>query len=85
LGRYNDAINAYSNVSSLYPDEPFVLGTFVQIANCYRRLGQSEKARGAVQQAQIAFDGLPADADFTTTTALDRDEWQLMLADMSKW
>jgi tetratricopeptide (TPR) repeat protein len=83
--RYKDAIEAYSNVSSLYPDEPFVLETFVQIANCWRRLNKSDNARGAVQQAQIALERLPANSDFTSTTALTRDEWKTLLADMSKW
>jgi hypothetical protein len=83
--RYQEAIEAYSNVSSLYPDEPFVLETFVQIANCWRRLDRNDNARGAIQQAQIALDRLPNNADFTTTTALNRDEWRLLLADMSKW
>jgi len=85
LERYNDAINTYSNVSSLYPSDPFVLQTFVEIANCYRRLGQMDKAKGAIQQAQIAFDGLPADADFESSTALKREEWRLLLRDMSSW
>jgi tetratricopeptide (TPR) repeat protein len=85
LGRYKEAIEAYSNVASLYPDDPFVLETFVQIANCWRRLERNDNARGAVQQAQIALDGLPADADFSGATALNRDEWRLLLADMSKW
>jgi TolA-binding protein len=85
LGRYKEAIEAYSNVSSLYPDEPFVLETFVQIANCWRRLDQSEKARGAIRQAQIALDRLPAKAEFTNDTAFTRDEWRMLLADMSKW
>jgi hypothetical protein len=38
-----------------------------------------------VQQAQLALERLPADADFTSTTARNRDEWRLLLADMSKW
>lgn len=85
LGRYKEAIEAYSNVSSLYPDEPFVLETFVQIANCWRRLEQSDKARGAIRQAQIALERLPKDVDFTNDTAFTRDEWTELLADMSKW
>ena len=40
LGRYKEAIEAFSNVASLYPDDPFVLETFVQIANCWRRLNE---------------------------------------------
>jgi tetratricopeptide (TPR) repeat protein len=83
--RYKEAIVAFSNVSSLYPDEPFVLETFVQIANCWRRLGMSEKAHGSIQQAQLALDRLPATADFTSSTAFSRDEWRMLLADMSRW
>jgi tetratricopeptide (TPR) repeat protein len=85
LKKYKEAIEAYSNVSSLYPDEPFVLETFVQIANCWRRLDKHENARGAVHQAQIALDRLPASSDFTSTTNLNRDEWRMLLASMSKW
>ncbi len=83
--RYKEAIVAFSNVSSLYPDEPFVLETFVQIANCWWRLGMSEKARGSIQQAQLALDRLPATADFTSATSFSRDEWRILLADMSRW
>jgi tetratricopeptide (TPR) repeat protein len=83
--RYKEAIVAFSNVSSLYPDEPFVLETFVHIANCWRRLGMSDKARGSIQQAQLALDRLPAAADFTSSTAFSRDEWRMLLADMSRW
>jgi tetratricopeptide (TPR) repeat protein len=85
LGKYKEAIEAYSNVSSLYPDEPFVLETFVQIANCWRRLDKHENARGAVKQAQIALDRLPPTSDFASTTILNRDEWKMLLANMSKW
>ena len=85
LKRYKEAIEAYSNVASLYPDNPFVLETFVQIANCWRRLGQEVKARGAIQQAQIALEGLPPNSDFASTTALNREEWKTLLTDMSKW
>lgn len=85
LGRYEEAIKAYSNVSSLYPDDPFVLETFVQIANCWRRLDRPDKAHGAIEQAQIALGQLPGDADFTTTTSFNREEWRLLLGDMSRW
>jgi TolA-binding protein len=85
LGRYKEAIEAYSNVSSLYPDEPFVLETFVQIANCWRRLNKDDNARGAVHQAQIVLERLPADSDFASTTIHNREEWRLLLANMSKW
>ena len=41
LGRYKEAIEAYSNVSSLYPDEPFVLETFVQICQLLASAGKT--------------------------------------------
>jgi tetratricopeptide (TPR) repeat protein len=85
LGRFKEAIEAYSNVASLYPDNPFVLETFLQISNCWRRLGQDGKARGAIAQAKIVLESLPKDADFVSTTALNREEWGMLLADMSKW
>src|SRR5262249_12666567 len=61
--RLKDAIETYGNVSSLYTEEPFVLETFVQISNCWRSLKETERARGAVKQAQIVFDRLPSNAD----------------------
>ncbi len=85
LERYQEAIVAFSNVASLYPDDPFAIETFVQIANCWRRLNRIDNARGAVKQAQIALDGLPENVDFQNSTALNRDEWRSLLADMSKW
>jgi tetratricopeptide (TPR) repeat protein len=85
LERYEDAIKSYSNVSSLYPNEPFVVETFVQIAHCWQRLDRVEKAHGAIQQAQLTLDRLPKNADFAATTAFNRDEWQSLLTDMSKW
>ena len=85
LGRYQQAIEAYQNVSSLYPNEPFVLETFLQIAHCWQRMSRPENARGAVEQARLTLDQLSSEADFLATTAFTRDEWHLLLNDMSKW
>jgi hypothetical protein len=62
-----------------------VLETFVQIANCWRRLDKNENARGAVKQAQIVLDRFPSNSDFASTTILNRDEWKVLLGNMSKW
>ncbi len=83
--RYKEAIEAYSNVASLYPDNPFVLETFVQIANCWRRLDRQDNARGVIQQARIVLERLPSKSDFDSTTTRSREEWQMLLADMSRW
>lgn len=85
LGRYQEAIEAYQNVSSLYPNEPFVLETFVQIAHCWQRLDRAENAHGAIEQAQLTLKQLPSDADFAATTAFSREEWRMLLGNLSQW
>ncbi|MGI9457892.1 MAG: tetratricopeptide repeat protein, partial [Aeoliella sp.] len=83
--RFKEAIDAYSNVSTLYQDEPFVLETFVQIANCQRRLGQPMKARMNIDRALQLLDQMPENADFLAATNFDRGEWKLMLSQMLDW
>jgi tetratricopeptide (TPR) repeat protein len=85
LGKYQEAIEAYQNVSSLYPNEPFVLETFVQIANCWQRLDRAENAKGAIKQAQLTLEQMPGEADFAATTAFSREEWRQLLNTMSQW
>ena len=83
--RFKAAIDEYSNVSTLYQNEPFVLETFVQIANCQRRLQEPVKARLNIDQALQLLAQLPEDADFLAATNFTRSEWQLMLTAMRDW
>lgn len=83
--RFRDAIDEFSNVSTLYQNEPFVLETFVQIANCQRRRKEPIKARLNIDQALQLLVQLPADADFLATTNFNRSQWELMLTEMRKW
>ncbi|WP_425398286.1 tetratricopeptide repeat protein [Aeoliella sp.] len=83
--RFKAAIDEYSNVSTLYQNEPFVLETFVQIANCQRRLQEPVKARLNIDQALQLLAQLPPDADFLATTNFTRSQWELMLTEMRKW
>ncbi len=85
LGRYDEASKAYSNLSTLYQRDPFVLETLIQIANCQRRLNEPKKAQLTIAQARLALDRLSSDADFASTTNFNREQWRLMLEDMSKW
>lgn len=85
LRRYEEARKAYANVSTLYQNEPFVLESFVHIANCWRRLNQPVKARGTIEQAKLVLQRLPADTDFKLATNFDRQYWQILLNEMSKW
>lgn len=85
MGRYIEAIKAYSNASTRYQNEPLVLEAFLQIANCHRRLGKSLEARGALEQAKVVWKRLPPKVDYTKTTNYSRDEWQKLLDLLGTW
>lgn len=85
LKRYDEARKAYAKISTLYQDEPFVLESFVHIANCYRRLNKPVKAKGTIEQAKLVLNRLPQDIDFKLTTNFSRDSWDLLLNEMSQW
>lgn len=81
LGRYEDAIRAYSAASNRYQNEPESLEAYVQIAACYRLLNKPQEARGTLQQAQNVLLRMKPEADFTRATPYGREEWQQLL----KW
>ncbi|MFV2065509.1 MAG: hypothetical protein ACC645_00910 [Pirellulales bacterium] len=83
LERYDEAIEAYSNAATRYQNEPIVLETFVQIANCYRRQNKLVEARGAIEQAKVILKRLPSDKDFTVSTNYSRNEWVTLLNRLS--
>ena len=83
LKRYKEAIEAFSNVSTLYQHEPFVLETFLQISHCWQRLNKPSQARGVIEQAKIVLGRLPADADFRQSTNFSRAEWERILEQLS--
>ncbi len=85
LKRFEEARKAYANISTLYQHEPFVLESFVQIANCWHRLNQPVKARGTVERAKSILKQLPEDTNFKIATNLNRQEWELLLDHMGKW
>ena len=84
LEEYEDAIKSYSNVSTYYQNEPFVLETLVQISHCWRRLKDNVRASGAIQQAKSLLARLPPDADFATSTNLTRLEWGQLLDNLAQ-
>jgi tetratricopeptide (TPR) repeat protein len=85
LRQYEEARKAYANVTTLYQDEPFVLESFVQIANCWQRLNEPVKARGTIEQAKLALGRMPTDTDFKLATNINRQGWKLLLEQMGKW
>lgn len=75
LGRYEDAIKAYSAATNRFQHEPEALEAYVQIAACYRRLNRPVEARGTLEQARIVLSRIKEDADFLRTTRCTREEW----------
>jgi tetratricopeptide (TPR) repeat protein len=79
LGRYREAIEAYSGATNRYHRHPEVLQAYVQIAACYRRLGQPVEARSTLEQAKYALKHLPEDAVLDGATNYSREEWDRIL------
>jgi tetratricopeptide (TPR) repeat protein len=79
LGRYDEAIEAYSAATNRYQHDPESLEAYVQIASCYRRLDRLSEARGTLEQARVVLQRIRPDADFTKTTRLARQDWVLLL------
>jgi tetratricopeptide (TPR) repeat protein len=79
LGRYEEAVQAYSAATNRYQHEPEALEAYVQIANCYRRLQRYSEARGTLEQARVVLERIRNDADFAKTTRFDRAQWVQLL------
>ena len=85
LRRFEEARQVYGNVVTLYENQPIVLESLVQSANCWRQLDQPEKARVTLQRAQLALKRLPAKANYLSSTNFDRSQWESIIDQMSKW
>jgi tetratricopeptide (TPR) repeat protein len=85
LRRYEEARKAYANVSTLYQNDPFVLESFVNIAQCWHRLNETMNARQTIAQAKLVLERLPVDARFEEVTNFNRQQWALLLDEMAKW
>jgi tetratricopeptide (TPR) repeat protein len=79
LGRFEEAIQAYSAATNRYQHEPEALEAYVQIATCYRRLQRYAEARGTLEQARVVLERIRNDADFARTTRFDRQQWIQLL------
>jgi tetratricopeptide (TPR) repeat protein len=79
LGRYDEALAAYSAASNRYQAEPEALEAYVQIAACYRRMDKLAEARGTLEQARVVLKRIRPDANFNRTTRYNREEWGTLL------
>ncbi len=79
MGRFEDAIRAYSAATNRYQHEPEVLEALMQIAACYRHLGKPEEAHGTLEQAKVMLARIARDAKFAETTNYTREQWSQVL------
>ena len=75
MGNYLEAKDAYSTAANRYQHQPEVLEAYVQIANCYRRMGQAEAARSMLKTARIVLKQVPAEAFASPATSLTQQAW----------
>lgn len=75
LGRFSEAVTAYTAVTNRFQTQPEVLEAYMQIARCRQAMGQSDEARIAMEQARIVLARLPNEIVFDQTTPFSRTEW----------
>ncbi len=79
LEKYDRAIEAYTNAANRYADDPGVLLAYIQMANCYDRLGKPIDARGVAIQAMLIHKNMAEKAFTRDKTLMSRDEWRSWL------
>ncbi len=83
LGRYEEAIKAYSTATSRYQKVPEVLEAYVQIANAYRHLDKPLKARSTLEQAKMVLASMKPEAPFEKSTNYTQEQWSDLLNRLS--
>ncbi|MBW3598422.1 MAG: tetratricopeptide repeat protein [Planctomycetes bacterium] len=79
LGRYEEAIRAYTLAANRYQNEPSALEAFLQIAACHRRMRRPAEARGVLEQAKVILSRLDPGADFLGATRYGPGQWEELL------
>jgi tetratricopeptide (TPR) repeat protein len=79
LEKYDRAIEAYTNAANRYAEDPSVLLAYIQMANCYDRLGKPLDARGVAIQAMLIHKNMTEKAFTRDKTLMTRDEWRTWL------
>jgi tetratricopeptide (TPR) repeat protein len=79
MERFEKAIEAYTTAANRYVEDPNVFLAYIQMANCYDRLGKPIDARGVAIQAMLIHKNLPEKAFTQDKTLMNRDEWRTWL------
>jgi tetratricopeptide (TPR) repeat protein len=79
MEKFERAIEAYTNAANRYVEDPNVVLAYIQMANCYDRLGKPIDARGVAIQAMLIHKNLSERAFTRDKTLMNRDEWRTWL------
>lgn len=74
----------YEKAASVYKCEPIAMSAYVQIVNCYLRLGNVAEAWMALQRARWALRNIPDDAFLSYSPEQDRGYWENYLTWLEK-
>jgi len=79
LGRYEDAMEAYSEVAWRYENMPAAVSASMQIVHCHQRLGQVNEARAALERLSWLLRKLPPSAFETERGMSSKQYWEAMV------
>jgi len=76
LDNFEKAITAYSAAANRFPTNPQIILAFIQMANCYVRLGKDIEARSMIAQANVVLDHLADDVFDDEQGSMTRIDWK---------
>ncbi len=79
MDKFERAIEAYTSAANRYVEDPNVVLAYIQMANCYDRLGKPLDARGVAIQAMLIHKNLSEKIFTQDKTLMNRDEWRTWL------
>lgn len=79
MNKFEKAIEAYTSAANRYVEDPNVVLAYIQMANCYDRLGKPIDARGVAIQAMLIHKNLSEKSFTQDKTLMNRDEWRTWL------
>ncbi len=88
LGQYEEAIWLYDLAALKYQGQPEAVAAYIQIVNCYQKMGKPEQARTANERAKWLLKKLPAGGFASRPLPLSKDyfaDWLDWAGDSGMW
>jgi len=76
LEQFEQAIVSYSGASNRYPQNAQVLVAYVQMTNCYDKLGKPAEARSMLEQAKVILKQMPDKVFDPKVSNMTREQWE---------